>query len=89
MKHMASEMTLNAKNLSSLGAERLAELCIELATGDAGAKRRLRIELADAVAAVMSQQRLANGSLQSLYSMPDLHDHVRKRRKAGQSRKKI
>jgi hypothetical protein len=43
---MASETTLNAKNLAALGAERLAELLLELAQGDAAAKRRLRIELA-------------------------------------------
>ena len=44
---MASEKTLNAKNLAALGAERLAELLLELATGDAAAKRRLRLELAN------------------------------------------
>ncbi|WP_353228762.1 DUF6880 family protein [Novosphingobium sp.] len=43
---MASEKTLNAKNLAALGAERLADLLLELATGDAAAKRRLRLELA-------------------------------------------
>lgn len=43
---MASEKTLNAKNLAALGAERLAELLLELAKGDAAAKRRLRLELA-------------------------------------------
>jgi len=43
---MASEKTLNAANLAALGAERLAELLLELATGDATAKRRLRLELA-------------------------------------------
>ena len=43
---MASEKTLNTKNLAALGAERLAELCLELATGNAAAKRRLRLELA-------------------------------------------
>ena len=43
---MASEKTLNAKNLAALGAERLAELLLEFATGDASAKRRLRLELA-------------------------------------------
>ena len=42
---MASDKTLNAKNLAALGAERLAELLLELATGDAVAKRRLRLEL--------------------------------------------
>lgn len=43
---MASNTTLNVKNLAALGAERLAELLIEMATGDATAKRRLRLELA-------------------------------------------
>nr|WP_293881084.1 DUF6880 family protein [Sphingomonas sp.] len=43
---MASDTTLNLKNLAALGAERLAELLMELATGDAAAKRRLRLELA-------------------------------------------
>ena len=42
---MASKTTLNARNLESLGAPRLAELLIELSTGDAAAKRRLRLEL--------------------------------------------
>lgn len=43
---MASEKTLNAKNLAALGAGSLAELLLELANGDAAAKRRLRLELA-------------------------------------------
>jgi hypothetical protein len=43
---VASKKTLNAKNLEVLGAERLAELLIEISTGDAAAKRRLRLELA-------------------------------------------
>lgn len=43
---MASKTTLNAKNLEVLGAARLAELLIEISTGDAAAKRRLRMELA-------------------------------------------
>lgn len=43
---MASSKTLNVKNLSALGAERLAELIMELAQGDAAMKRRLRLELA-------------------------------------------
>jgi regulator of protease activity HflC (stomatin/prohibitin superfamily) len=38
--------TLNTKNLEALGAERLAELLIELSQGNAAAKRRLRMELA-------------------------------------------
>jgi tetratricopeptide (TPR) repeat protein len=44
-KSVASKTTLNAKNLEALGAPRLAELLIELSTGDAAAKRRLRLEL--------------------------------------------
>lgn len=45
---MASKKTLNAKNLEALGAQRIAELLIEISTGDAAAKRRLRLELAGA-----------------------------------------
>ena len=45
---MASKTTLNAKNLEALGAERLAELLIEVSTGNAAAKRKLRLELAGA-----------------------------------------
>lgn len=45
---MASKKTLNAQNLETLGAERLAQLLIEISTGDAGIKRRLRLELAGA-----------------------------------------
>ena len=45
---MASKSTLNAKNLETLGAERLAELLIEISTGSAVAKRRLRLKLAGA-----------------------------------------
>ncbi|MEQ9811642.1 MAG: hypothetical protein RLO50_02595 [Azospirillaceae bacterium] len=43
---MASKKTLNAKNLEALGAARLAELLMELGSGDAALKRRLRMELA-------------------------------------------
>jgi len=45
---MASKTTLNAKNLETLGAARLAALVIEISTGSAVAKRRLRLELAGA-----------------------------------------
>jgi hypothetical protein len=45
---MASKKTLNAKNLEALGAERLSALLIEISTGNAAAKRRLRLELAGA-----------------------------------------
>ncbi|NKK62413.1 hypothetical protein GFL88_02475 [Rhizobium leguminosarum bv. viciae] len=43
---MAAKTTLNAKNLESLGAQRLAELLIEVSMGSAAHKRRLRMELA-------------------------------------------
>ncbi len=43
---MASTKPLNAANLERLGAARLATLLIEVATGDAGIKRRLRLALA-------------------------------------------
>lgn len=43
---MAAKTTLNAKNLEALGAERLAALLIEISTGNAAHKRRLRLELA-------------------------------------------
>lgn len=45
---MASKTTLNARNLETLGAARLAGLLIEISTGSAVAKRRLRLELAGA-----------------------------------------
>jgi hypothetical protein len=45
---LASKKTLNAKNLEDLGATRLAQLLIEISTGNALAKRRLRLELAGA-----------------------------------------
>lgn len=45
---MAKTTTLNAKNLEALGPERLAALLIEITTGNALAKRRLRMELAGA-----------------------------------------
>ena len=45
---MASKTTLNAKNLETLGVARLANLLIEISTGSAVAKRRLRLELAGA-----------------------------------------
>jgi hypothetical protein len=43
---MAAKTTLNAKNLEALGAQRLSELLIEISTGSAAHKRRLRMELA-------------------------------------------
>ena len=40
-----SKKTLNKANLEALGADRLAELLIEVSTGSADIKRRLRLEL--------------------------------------------
>jgi hypothetical protein len=45
---MAAKTTLNAKNLETLGLERLAELLIEISSGNAAAKRRLKLELVGA-----------------------------------------
>ncbi len=45
-KAPTAKTTLNAKNLANLGAERLAELLMDLVSGDAAIKRRLRLELA-------------------------------------------
>ena len=45
---MASKKTLNAKNLEALGTRRLAELLIEVSSGNAAVKRRIRLELAGA-----------------------------------------
>src|SRR3954454_13876372 len=60
----ASKKTLNLDNLQALGAKRLAELLLELAAGDAAAKRRLRLELsaeagAEAVAADIGKRLTA------------------------------
>ena len=45
---MTSKKTLNTKNLEALGAERLAELLIEICKGRPAARRLLRLELAGA-----------------------------------------
>jgi hypothetical protein len=45
---VTAKTALNTKNLEALGAERLAELLIEISAGNAAAKRRLRVELAGA-----------------------------------------
>ncbi len=62
---MAPKTTLNAKNLEQLGAQRLAELLIEISTGSAAHKRRLRMELAggQGVAEVARQVRKRLGSI--------------------------
>ena len=45
---MTSKKTLNTRNLEALGAERLAELLIEICKGRPAARRLLRLELAGA-----------------------------------------
>jgi hypothetical protein len=54
---VAARTTLNAKNLEALGPGRLAELLIEISSGNAAVKRRLRLELAR----TQSPGALANG----------------------------
>lgn len=46
-----SKKTLNKDNLTELGAERLADLLLEVSTGSADIKRRLRLELSHNVGA--------------------------------------
>lgn len=45
---MVAKTALNTKNLETLGAERLAELLLEISAGNTAAKRRLRLALAGA-----------------------------------------
>ena len=61
----ASKRTLNAENLKTLGAPRLAELLMDLTENDPAAKRRLRLELAaaDSPAAVARLARTRLGNL--------------------------
>jgi hypothetical protein len=40
-----SKKTLNKANLADLGSDRLADLLLEVSTGSADIKRRLRLEL--------------------------------------------
>ncbi len=72
---MASKKTLNAKNLEALGAQLLAELLIEISTGDAAAKRRLRLELANAQspAEVGSEVRKQLATIGQSHSFVDWH----------------
>lgn len=56
---MTSRKTLNAANLEALGAKRLAGLLIEISTGNAAAKRRLRLELAGTASAADAAGEIA------------------------------
>ena len=68
---MASKLTLNTQNLETLGARRLAELLIELSSGNAAAKRQLRLALAagssPAEAAREVRKRLASIARSTTY----------------------
>ena len=70
---MASDKTLNTKNLAALGADRLAELLLELTSGDAAAKRRLRLELAsrDGGASVVPEIRKRQATIGKSRSFVD------------------
>lgn len=79
---MASDKTLNARNLVALGADRLAELLLELATGNAPAKRRLRLELAsrhggDAVATEIRKRLATIGKARSFVDWNKVRDLAR------------
>ena len=67
---MAPKKAVNLANLGALGAKRLAELLLELGAGDAGIKRRLRLELsaeagAEAVAADIGKRLAAAAQARS------------------------
>ncbi len=55
---MASKRTLNARNLEALGAAALAELLLEVSSGQAVIQRRLRLALAAAEGAVGAAQEV-------------------------------
>ena len=74
---MASKTTLNAKNLQALGVERLADLLIEISTGNAAAKRQLRLELAgqNGPAEVAREVRKRLSTIARSTSFVDWHRH--------------
>ena len=69
--------TLNAKNLQALGVERLADLLIEISTGNAAAKRQLRFELAgqNGPAEVAREVRKRLSTIARSTSFIDWHRH--------------
>src|SRR5438132_7502928 len=75
---MASNKTLNAKSLAALGADRLANILLELVSGDAVAKRRLRLELASLSedgAGVAAEVRKRLASIAKSRSFVDWHKY--------------
>ncbi len=67
-----SKKTLNAANLTTLGAERLADLLIEVSQGSAEIKRRLRLELSHN----LGPQELARDVRKRLASLRKSTSHV-------------
>lgn len=72
---MAPKKAVNLANLETLGAKRLAEILLELGAGDAGIKRRLRLELsaeagAEAVAADIGKRLAALRQARSFVDWP-------------------
>ncbi|SNR58569.1 DUF6880 family protein [Puniceibacterium sediminis] len=74
-----SKKTLNAANLTSLGAERLAELLIDVSQGSAEIKRRLRLELSHN----LGPQELARDVRKRLVSLRKSTSHVSWRKRAA------
>jgi hypothetical protein len=67
-----SKKTLNKTNLESLGADRLAALLIEVSTGSADIKRRLRLELSHNIGA----SELAHDVRKRLFSLRKATSYV-------------
>lgn len=79
---MASRKTVTLDNLAALGAERLAEILVELAEGDAEVKRRLRLELAaqsggDTIAAEIGKRITTLRSARSFIDWQKRRDFVK------------
>lgn len=75
---MASDKTLNARNLAALGADRLADILLELVAGDAAAKRHLRLELAsrsEGGAGVAAEVRKRLATIAKSRSFVDWHKY--------------
>lgn len=75
---MASDKTLNAKNLAALGADRLSDILLELVSGDAAAKRHLRLELAsisEGGAGVATEVRKRLATIAKSRSFVDWHKY--------------
>jgi hypothetical protein len=79
---MMSKKTVTLHNLAALGAERLAEILVDLAEGDAEVKRRLRLELAaqvggDSIAAEIGKRITALGKARSFVDWQKRRDFVK------------